>query len=93
MADARFELLLLTNGPQSRRQASPDPLPAVRLCAPDVRATWLPGEIDREDRDIALGLRDLELDFQGMGSRPPMSWPTCAACRGCRSCASALPHA
>lgn len=58
---------LLANGRQSLAAEGFDPLPVVKLFAPDAGATWLLTEIDPDDDDHAFGLCDLGLGFPELG--------------------------
>jgi len=56
-----------------------DPMPVVKLFAPDGSATWLLTEIDPDDPDIAIGLCDLGFGFPEFG---PVHLPELMAARG-----------
>lgn len=56
---------------QTRIEAGEDTIdhpPVVKLFTPDGSATWLLGETDPEDPDIAFGLCDLGLGYPELGS-------------------------
>lgn len=59
---------MLANGARSAAGEDIDPLPIVKLFAPDAGATWLLTELDPEDPDIAFGLCDLGFGFPELGS-------------------------
>jgi hypothetical protein len=50
---------LLQNGRAAAQSDSFDPIPVVKIFAPDGRSTWLLSELDPSDPDLAFGLADL----------------------------------
>ena len=72
-------VMLLANGRESLQNPDFDPEPVVKLFTPDAGATWLLTEIDPDDHDHALGLRDIGL---GMPKRGWISLQELATVRG-----------
>ncbi len=72
MSQSRFtEIIgqkLLANGARFTADQAFDPIPVVRLFAPDANTTWLLTEIDPDIPDIAFGLYDLGLGSPELGS-------------------------
>ncbi|CAN7686999.1 DUF2958 domain-containing protein [Cupriavidus necator] len=58
---------LLTNGQAYAAGHAGDPLPVVRLFAPDAHATWLLAALDPADGDTAYGLCDVGIGMPELG--------------------------
>lgn len=59
---------MLTNGRRATQGEDIDPIPVVRLFAPDGRQSWLLTEIDPVDGDTAYGLCDLGIGMPECGT-------------------------